>query len=77
MTARVLEYAIRLANQAVGSGQVERNHSWKTVGAYLLSALFADNSHWQDLISEGLDLLLRSLFPGAVEDGLHLVCLEH
>jgi hypothetical protein len=35
MTAKVLEYAIRLASHAVGSGQVVKNQLWKTEGEYL------------------------------------------
>ena len=38
MTARVLEYAIRLASQAVGSGHVVRNQLWNTEGENLSSA---------------------------------------
>lgn len=32
MTAAVRPYVIRLANHAVGSGKVSKNHSWNTGG---------------------------------------------
>jgi hypothetical protein len=35
MTARVLEYAIRLASHAVGSGQLCKNQFWNTLGENL------------------------------------------
>ena len=76
MTANVRAYAIRLASQAEGSGQVKRNHSWKTVGEYLISAAFPlIGSHWENLFFESLNDRCRPLLSDVLQQLVQLAVL--